>query len=78
MIMSENKPSHFVDVVSPFCEGCTRVCPDEARGCAEYKKWFAENWNKHISAASAAKPRVREFFRYEHPDLVREGITRNP
>lgn len=55
------------------CEKCGVHCPEN--GCVVWKRYFIQNRNKHISEAPAAKPMVREFFRYEHPDLVREGIV---
>ena len=64
-------------LVSPFCDGCQKECRDSI-GCDEYRDWFVKNWNKNISIA---KPTVKKdtskpmVFRYEHPDLVREGIV---
>jgi hypothetical protein len=66
------------NLTSPFCEGCQKECSNIAKGCEEYQKYFAKNWNENIRIA---KPEVKEksnsvqFFRYEHPDLVREGIV---
>lgn len=67
------RPSHFVDVVSPFCSDCQlESCPEAGRGCPKYRRRFVKNWNENISTA----PKVtKEYFRYEHPDLVREGKT---
>lgn len=53
-----------------FCKGCTKAC--NGNGCAEYKKWFVKRWNAMIHS-KAPKPVVIDF-RYEHPDLIREGI----
>ena len=54
------------------CNNCDRVCPDG--GCKAWREWFPENWNENISIAPK-EPRDKLFFRYEHPDLVREGIV---
>ena len=76
----ERKKRETRAIKSPFCEGCQNECSNIARGCEEYQKWFAKNWNENIRIA---KPEVKEksnsvqFFRYEHPDLVREGIVFN-
>lgn len=56
---------------SEFCKGCTRKC--SGNGCAEYKKWFCEQWDTKFHR-DIPKPVVVDF-RYEHPDLVREGIV---
>lgn len=58
-----------------FCRNCTIECGGV--GCAEWKEWFKNNWNRNIHV-SPVKPVVVEgpmVFRYEHPDLVREGIV---
>ena len=28
------------DVISPFCEGCTRICPKHGAGCFEWKEYW--------------------------------------
>lgn len=70
------KNSDLPDVKSPFCEHCEKqYCPGEGIGCAEYRKRFAEYWNKFIYRAPPKQEKKnREVFRYEHPDLVKEGI----
>ena len=63
------------DVVSQICESCDQdmlVC--HTIGCAKYREWFVKNWNKNICIRPAEPPK-REVFRYEHPDLEREGIV---
>ena len=63
-------------LVSQFCDGCQKECRDSI-GCKDYRDWFVKNWNKNIYMPPV-KPVVPEgpmVFRYEHPDLVREGIT---
>ena len=68
-------------LVSPFCEGCKTGCRNTAVGCDDYRSWWEKNWNDNICIAPKKpepKPMVAEglqVFRYEHPDLVREGIT---
>lgn len=62
-------------LVSPFCEGCTEACR-KGVGCERWQQYFVKNWNKYIHVPPV-KPVVEEgpmVFRYEHPDLVREGI----
>lgn len=56
-----------------ICEGCEKECTTGGLpGCAEWRKKFAAGWNKKIHRDLRPK---REHFTYEHPDLVREGIT---
>ena len=65
------------ELVSPFCEGCQKKCRASS-GCEEYKQWFTKNWNENISIARHKPVTVAQegpmVWRYEHPDLVREGI----
>ena len=66
------------NLISPFCEGCQKECSNIAAGCDEYQKWWVENWNRNIRIAKPVvkeEPNTVQFFRYEHPDLVREGIV---
>ena len=68
--------------VSPFCVGCQNFCPGSGScGCEEWQEYFKNNWDKNISIAPK-KPEPKSVvqegpmvFRYEHPDLVREGIV---
>lgn len=66
-------------VTSPICEGCTvdmTIC--NTIGCLKYREWFVKNWNDNICAKPKEVPKpknVKEYFRYEHPDLEREGIA---
>lgn len=68
------------NLVSPFCEGCKTGCRNTAIGCDEYRAWWEKNWNQNICVAPK-KPEPKfpaegpQVFRYEHPDLVREGIV---
>lgn len=63
-----------------ICDGCSKKpCPASGSGCPAYRKAWVENWNKHIYFPKKAAPVVqdpnkKEYFRYEHPDLIREGI----
>ena len=66
------------NLVSPFCEGCTTGCRNTAIGCDEYRAWWEKNWDQNICIAQQVpkqEPGARRVFRYEHPDLVREGIV---
>ena len=44
-------------------------------GCKAWEKYFIDNWNKNIMKSIGNHKKQRQFFRYEHPDLVREGIV---
>ena len=33
------------------------------------------HWNKNIMKSIGNHKKQRQFFRYEHPDLVREGVV---
>lgn len=68
------------NLVSDFCKGCQKACPAKCSdGCGEWKEYFKQNWDKNIYVApKKLVPAVQEgpmVFRYEHPDLVREGIV---
>ena len=61
-----------------ICQCCEkRTCERNGQLCAEYRKAFVENWNKNIHwvKPEPQDPSKRMAFRYEHPDLVREGIV---
>lgn len=62
--------------ISPFCKGCEKNCVN-SMGCADWQKWFAKNWNENISISKKLKQNVpvRMTWKYEHPDLIREGIA---
>lgn len=66
------------EMVSPFCEGCKKECR-KSIGCDAYREWFAKNWNQNIRVAKPVEvkpePEGPKVWRYEHPDLVREGIV---
>jgi hypothetical protein len=67
------------NLVSPFCEGCKTCCKNTAVGCDEYRAWWKKNWDQNICVAPKKPepkpaPEGSQMFRYEHPDLVREGI----
>lgn len=57
-----------------YCSGCTRDCQENGNGCVGWREYFVRNWNENIHREVKNVPRKREFFCYEHPDLVREGI----
>ena len=65
------------DVISPFCENCGTDCANQRVGCFRWREYFVRNWNENIYVppANTADPGRRQVFRYEHPDLVREGIV---
>ena len=63
-----------ISVESEYCKGCQRVCP--AGGCADWQKWYQENWNTKIHKNVRTHTTVE--FRYEHPDMIREGIIWQP
>ena len=76
----ENTRHRFTDQLkygSVFCADCKRDCPSHGHGCNDWKTYFKDNWNKNIYIPPV-KPVVPEgpmVFRYEHPDLQREGIV---
>lgn len=50
------------------CDTCQKVCSaDNGYPCIPWRKWFVDYWNRNIYIGP--KPRKRESFRYEHPDL---------
>lgn len=60
-----------------FCKDCQKECPTTGYGCKEWADNWKKNWNENIYVPPV-KPVVEEgpmVFRYEHPDLVREGIV---
>lgn len=60
---------------SRFCAGCQRICPSDGRGCSEWREWYTKDWDSNIHVpASEPEYKGRMKFRYEHPDLIREGI----
>jgi hypothetical protein len=68
-------------LVSPFCEGCTEACR-KGVGCERWQQYYVTNWDKNIRVAKPVEvkpePEGPMVFRYEHPDLVREGIVFDP
>lgn len=74
--MMDEKPGQYIDSESPFCRNCTRDdCPTNGDGCKAWETYFIDNWNKNIMKSIGNHKKQRQFFRYEHPDLVREGIV---
>lgn len=64
------------DIKSPICEICDHtmlVCNNV--GCARYRERFVKNWNENICIKPKKVRETKDYFRYEHPDLVREGIV---
>ena len=65
----------FIDAESPFCQQCTNFdCNIVPFGCKKWRNYFIKNWNEHIHRKQPVQKRT-QVFRYEHPDLVREGIV---
>lgn len=63
-------------IVSRFCQGCVKHCPSHGRGCHEWAEYYMKNWNDNIyTPAPEPEYKGRMKFRYEHPDLIREGIV---
>ena len=66
---------------SPYCVGCEKECPrNRTGGCNEWVDYFLKNWNQNIHMLApkpepVEDPNTQKVFRYEHPDLVREGIV---
>ena len=62
-------------IVSRFCVSCDRQCPSHGTGCEAWRENFVQNWDKniHVFSPEPEISMVRMKFRYEHPDLIREG-----
>lgn len=64
-------------IISPYCKDCDRPC--NTFGCPAWREYFVKNWNRNIHwkkpEPKKPEPNKREVFRYEHPDMVREGIV---
>ena len=72
----KERPGQYIDSESPFCRNCTRDdCPTNGDGCKAWETYSIDNWNKNIMKLWKNHKKQRQFFRYEHPDLVREGIV---
>lgn len=80
------KRLHRVDPSGPYSsENCvwdgTISAPVTETKSALIRQWdeFAtpirERYKPWLDEIERKKPKSREFFRYEHPDLVREGIV---
>ena len=67
----------YIDAESPFCEKCeVKDCATKDFGCKMWRKYFVKNWDENICRKDRPQPRPADVvFRYEHPDLVREGIV---
>lgn len=62
------------------CTGCKQKCPEDGHGCAVWRERWIKNWDGNIcirpkTAQEPEVPHQREKFRYEAPDLIREGLT---
>ena len=76
----KQKKQETKEIQSPFCEKCEKECPGNGSvGCYEWQEYFINNWNQEFYVAppepeKKVDPDKPMIFRYEHPDLVREGI----
>jgi hypothetical protein len=72
---------HRIDVNLPYGPNNCKWVP--MTGSEEYKKKMAARWDhimtpireRYKQQIQETKNRKKEYFRYEHPDLVREGIV---
>jgi hypothetical protein len=65
------KPQEGVCAKCPY-----DVCVNISQGCLQWRQEFESNWNRKICRKKKEERKDnREYFRYEHPDLVREGIV---
>lgn len=73
----EERHPAFIDSESPCCKNCDiDDCNGMAFGCKKWREYFVKNWNENICRKGRPAARsAEEVFRYEHPDLVREGIV---
>lgn len=74
-VSAEKKPRYNREGI---CAGCKKECRASGWGCSEYQRKFVENWNTNIHRKKPEPPvdlNKPMIFRYEHPDLIREGIV---
>ena len=71
--MTDEELAKFLSTGTFICEGLKDIC-ENIPGCEECSlasitgiKNIMKLWKNH--------KKQRQFFRYEHPDLVREGIV---
>lgn len=58
-----------------FCKNCREACAAQNASCIKWREYFVKNWNEKICRRGMKVVREAEsVWRYEHPDLVREGI----
>lgn len=64
-----------MQISNEFCKACTTEC--KGTGCKEWQDWFQKNWDEkiHVPKVIPPEPEKPMVWRYEHPDLVREGIV---
>ena len=72
-----DRPETYIAAESPFCQNCEiKDCATVSFGCKKWREYFVKNWNDNICRRGRPVPRPADVvFRYEHPDLVREGIV---
>ena len=67
----ELQPSKM-DCSPDLCKQCQEKCEEE-NGCEIWRQHFVHRWNMLRELFGVRKTDGKIFFRYEHPDLVREG-----
>jgi hypothetical protein len=63
-------------VWNTYCDACPKKGTEECTeyGCAEWRQYFRENWNRNIYRAAPEKTtETKSCFCYSHPDDIREG-----
>ena len=59
------------------CDKCKDPGPEKCHttNCAAWRTWFIYSWNRARYRIMKLKFRdTKTVWRYEHPDLIREGI----
>ena len=81
-LQEQEERRNEINAKCEFCEQCTEKCNSMAVGCLRWREYFVSNWNNNIRRARTAAEEKPipvsvgpQYFRYEHPDLVREGIV---
>jgi hypothetical protein len=74
MIENDKRLPSYIEAESLFCKCCEKECQSKRAGCKEWREYFVKNWNENISTYDPGQQQEK-IFRYEHPDLIREGIV---
>ena len=73
---------HRIDEVKPYCPTNCEWKPMTNR--VQYRKHLADKWDRIMvpirqryekQIREVQEKKAQQYFRYEHPDLVREGIA---